>query len=480
MLGQLKIVFVLCLYIESLEAKKFPDDFLFGAATAAYQIEGAWNEDGKGPSMWDTWLHDANRANGDVACDSYHKWKEDIDNAKQLGLNFYRFSISWPRILPNGTLWNINQKGIDYYLNLIKGLKADGIEPLVTLYHWDMPQHINELGGFLNPQFVDYFEDFVRLCYKVYGPYVKYWITINEPLSICKGGYGSNEVAPGLNLNADGAYQCSYTLLKAHARAYRIYQNEFRSTYNGLVSIVLNTNWFEPETDSAEDLDARERALQFSFGWFANPVFLGDWPQVMIDRIANRSKLEGLPRSRLPEFTKEEIDYINGTFDFLAFNTYKVWTVKNVEVPISYPDNQFDAGLVQNTLYYYPEGFRKLLNYINGRYRPESIFITENGNLTGDYLDDQDRITYLHDYMSNMLDAILEDRINIRGYTVWTLMDNFEWGTYDSRFGLIRVDFNDPNRTRTWKQSAKWYQNVIATKSLDDSIKFKSLGHTLD
>lgn len=466
MFGKSKILFIFCLFTGSLAAKKFPDNFLFGAATAAFQIEGGWNEDGKGPSMWDTWLHDANRANGDVACDSYHKWREDIANAKALGLNFYRFSISWPRILPNGTLYDINQKGIDYYTNLIQGLLAEGIEPLVTIYHWDMPQHINELGGFLNPQFVDYFEDFSRLCYKLWAPYVKYWITINEPLSICKGGYGSESVAPGLDLNADGMYQCSYILLKAHARAYRVYDEEFRSQYGGQVSIVLNTNWSEPKTNTSEDVDATERALQFNFGWFANPVFNGNWPQVMIDRIANRSKLEGLARSRLPEFTQEEIDYVNGTADFFALNTYKVWLVKNQEEPISYPSNQFDAGLVQDTLVYYPTGFRKLLNFVYDRYRPESILITENGNVTGDGLDDQERITYIHDYLSNLLDAVSEDGINVTGYTVWSIMDNFEWGTYDSKFGVIRVDMNSPNRTRTWKQSAYWYQNVIDRKSV--------------
>lgn len=462
-----RLTFVLCVITGCLADRNIPKNLLFGAATASYQIEGAWNEDGKGVNIWDTFLHDADRENGDVACDSYHKWEEDIANAKALGLDLYRFSISWARILPNGTLNSVNQKGIDYYHNLIQGLLAVGIEPLVTIYHWDLPQHLSDLGGFLNPQLVDYFEDYARILYTEYGPYVKHWITINEPYSICAGGYGGGLIAPGLHLNGDGIYQCSYVLLKAHARAYRIYQEEFKSKYNGQIGISLVTNWYEPATDTTEDLEAQERAFQFIFGWFANPIFLGNWPQIMIDRIANRSALEGLARSRLPEFTQEEIDYINGTHDFFALNTYKVLDAFSTEHPISYPDYSFDMGASWDNLTFNPQGFRKLLNAINDRYHPDSIIITENGIVTEDITDDQERITYLRGYINALLDAIELDQINITGYTIWSLMDNFEWGSYDSKFGVIRVDFDSPDRTRTWKESAYWLQSVIADRTLD-------------
>uniref|UniRef100_A0AAR5QGS6 Myrosinase 1 n=1 Tax=Dendroctonus ponderosae TaxID=77166 RepID=A0AAR5QGS6_DENPD len=309
--------------------KQIPQDFLIGAGTSAFQIEGAWNEDGKGESIWDTFLHDKNaQEKGDIACDSYHKWEEDVANAKALGLDFYRFSIAWTRILPNGTLNNINQQGIDYYLNLIKALKAEGIEPMITIYHWDMPQHIYELGGPLNTQFVNYFGDFARLVYQNYAPYVKYWFTINEPTLVCNGGYGSGFMAPGLHLIGDGIYQCGYVLLKAHARAYRIYEEEFKPLYHGRfssiarqVGLVINFDWAEAATDSSADLEAQERYIEFEVGWWANPIFLGNWPQIMIDRIADRSRLEGFARSRLPKFTEEEINYINGTHDFFALNT---------------------------------------------------------------------------------------------------------------------------------------------------------------
>ncbi|XP_030767112.1 myrosinase 1-like [Sitophilus oryzae] len=466
--------FVLGFLVQSCFAtKSFPESFMFGAGTAAFQIEGAWNEDGKGPSIWDTFFHNKNaEENGDVACDSYHKWREDVQNAKDLGLQFYRFSIAWSRILPNGTLNIVNQKGIDYYSNLIKALKAENIEPVVTLYHWDMPQHISDLGGLLNVQFVDYFEDYVRLCYNSFGSDVKYWVTFNEPTIHCFMGYGYGNGAPGFALPGDGLYQCSYVLLKSHARAYRIYDEEFRDQYQGKVGIVLESSWVDAETDDLLDLEAQERSLQFNLGWFANPIFKGNWPEVMIDRIANRSQLENLARSRLPAFTQDEIEYINGTHDFFALNTYYSNAVRyEDDEPIGTPSYSKDlsVGSSINRNFSDNQAFRKLLNYVNDRYNPGSILITENGKGTSDGLEDTDRIEYLKLYLGNLLDAILEDNINVIGYSLWSLMDNFEWGTYETRFGIIRVDYDSPNRTRTWKESARWYQNLIATRVLDNS-----------
>ncbi|ERL86195.1 hypothetical protein D910_03607 [Dendroctonus ponderosae] len=431
----------------TLAARKFPDEFLFGAATSAYQIEGAWNEDGKGENIWDKFLHDASK-----------------------------FSIAWSRILPNGTINSINRKAIDHYAKLIKGLVEAGIEPLITIYHWDMPEYISQLGGLLNIQFVDYFEDFARLLFQEYGSYVKYWFTINEPHAVCSGGYGSTLVAPGLNLVGDGLYQCSYILLKAHARVYHIYDEEFKPNYGGKVGMALNTNWFDPTTDTAEDIEAQERVLQFmaSFlmclGWWANPVFLGNWPQIMIERIASRSALEGFARSRLPVFTQEEIEYINGTSDFFGLNSYKVYDVSNSESPIGSPSYRLDMGATWDSTnpQSRPEKFRSLIKFINGRYQPGSIMISENGLQTDDHLDDQDRISYMSGFLNSVLDAIELDNINVFGYTAWSLMDNFEWGSYEPKFGLIRVDFESANKTRTWKDSARWYQNLIATRSLEN------------
>lgn len=470
MLQFLKFTILCGLASSCLGARKFPDTFMIGAGTAAFQIEGGWDADGKGPSIWDVYLHESGGANGDIAADSYHKWEEDVEHIKAVGLNFYRFSISWPRILPNGTINHVNQAGVDYYMNLIKALKELGIEPVVTLYHWDMPQSISLLGGFLNVQFVGYFEDYVRLCYELYGQYVKYWLTFNEPYQSCHDGYGYQSAAPGLYSPGDGIYQCSYVLLKAHARAYKVYDEEFRSKYNGQVAMVINGEWREPATNGTLDLEAQERALQFSIGWFANPLFVGNWPQVMIDRIGNRSQQEGLRRSRLPEFTQEEIDYIKGTHDFYAFNTYGTQIVKYQEdLPIGDSEYLFDRS-VDTGSEILPDalGMRKLINFINDRYQPKAIMNTENGVTTEDILDDQKRINFLKDHINSVLDAILIDNIKVIGYSVWSIIDNFEWGSYDVKYGLIRVDFDSPNRTRTWKSSARWYQNLTYTRILEE------------
>ncbi|XP_050305759.1 myrosinase 1-like [Anthonomus grandis grandis] len=475
MLIRISCVFVVCLASYLTNARQFPNDFMFGAGTAAYQIEGGWNEDGRGPCIWDIFVEQRNLSDAKVACDSYHKWQEDVENAKNLGLDTYRFSISWSRILPNGTLNIINQKGIDYYLNLIKALKVAGIEPIITLYHWDLPQYLHLQGGFLNPQLVDYFEDFARLCYQQFGQYVQYWLTINELFQVCYVGYAAGSSAPGLYLEGDGVYQCSYVLLLMHARAYRVYDEEFRNKYNGQVGIVINSEWREPASDSTEDLEAQEQALQFSIGWWANPIFLGNWPQIMIDRIANRSKLEGFTRSRLPEFTEEEINYINGTHDFFAFNTYGTQIVSyQEEDPISYPSYIFDRGVnTSDDILHYALGIRREINFINDRYKPKAILITENGVSQDDQsLEDTERIDFLNSFLNNILDAILLDNVNVISYNVWSLMDNYEWGNYDSNMGIIQVDFSSPNRTRTWKKSASWYQNLATTKTLDPIKSF--------
>lgn len=247
----------------------FPDDFKFAVATAAYQIEGAWNEDGKGPNIWDTVSHYdpdpiKNNDTGDVACDSYHKYKEDVALMKELGVDRYRFSLSWSRILPTGSTNRINELGVQYYINLLKELQAAEIEPLVTLYHWDLPQPLQDIGGWPNPIMAEYFANYSRICFEKFGDYVKLWSTFNEPDQTCQAGYGTAEKAPLINSDGIADYLCTHTLLKAHARAYHIYDEEFRPTQNGRVSIVINSFWYEPASDSEEDIEAAETRLQFT------------------------------------------------------------------------------------------------------------------------------------------------------------------------------------------------------------------------
>ncbi|KAJ3649797.1 hypothetical protein Zmor_021518 [Zophobas morio] len=465
--------------------KKFPENFQFGVATAAYQIEGGWADDGKGVNIWDQLAHThpekiANNASGDVACDSYHRYMEDVEMLTNLGVNFYRLSLSWSRILPTGYTNQINEAGVEYYKNLFSALKENGIEPFVTLYHWDLPEPLQEIGGWPNPLLADIFADYARTVFSLFGDDVKNWMTFNEPKQTCLAGYGVGTLAPSISSSGIGDYQCAHTLIKAHAKAYHIYDEEFRPTQNGRVSIVVDTTWYEPASDSDEDKEAAERKIQFNYGWYANPIYHpdGNYPQVMIDRVADRSQKEGFPKSRLPEFSAEEIDYIKGTFDFLALNTYTTelakWT-NDYEIGTPSYDADVSVSTYQDTSYnssaagwrVIPWGMRRVLNWIDQAYDHPEIVITENGYADDGRLTDENRIIYYAEYLTNVLEAIFEDGVNVTGYAAWSLMDNFEWTSgYTVKFGLYQVDFDNPNRTRTIKSSAIYYKNVIANKCL--------------
>ncbi|KAJ8924532.1 hypothetical protein NQ315_007330 [Exocentrus adspersus] len=460
----------------------FPEGFLFGTATSAYQIEGGWDEDGKGENIWDTLTHTTDlikdHSTGDIACDSYHKWKEDIALLKDLGVNHYRFSLSWSRILPSGFANHINTAGVLYYKNIIAALKEAGIEPIVTIFHWDTPQPIHDAGGWASEFVVDWFADFARICFELYGNDVKYWLTFNEPKQICHEGYGSGVKAPAIHSPGVGEYLCTHNFLKAHARAWHIYDEEFRSKQNGSISLVIDTPWYEPETP--EDEEAAERKRQFVFGWYANPIFNGDYPEIMKTRIANRSKLEGFEESRLPVFTDAEIDYIKGTYDFLGLNSYSSYMVKTDPEPeIGDPSWDDDTGVYEyqkedwipsasDWVKVTPWGMRKLLAWIKKTYNDPAIIITENGFTdNGTVGTDENRILYYKTYLSNVLDAIIEDKVNVFGYTVWSLLDNMEWMVgYTEKFGLYHVDFSSPNRTRTPKPALDYYKSVIKTHCL--------------
>lgn len=466
------------------------NDVKVGVATAAFQIEGAWNEDGKGEQIWDWFMHTypermANGTNGDVACDAYHKWREDIQLMKDLGVDHYRLSIAWSRILPDGTVHNnsINQAGIDYYRSVIQALLDANITPYVTLYHWDLPLPLHELGGWMNPVIADHFAAYARICFEQFGDLVKNWFTINEPATYCNLGYESGAHAPGYSLPGHGIYKCAYTTLLAHAKAYRIYESEFKAAQRGRVAIVINAGYAEANSTSTKDQLAVDRDNAFSIGLYAHPVFVGNWPQTVIDIADRRSAMQGFPTSRLPKFTDEEIELIKGTSDFFPLNTYATYLTahqNDVDEYIESISFWTDKGTSQffdpnwthvvDWVDLQPLGFRKLINYVYNTYGQPEIIVTENGwaDITAS-LNDSDRITYIKEYLSALLDARYIDGINVTGYTIWSIMDNLEWTNgFTQKLGLVQVDFNSDDRTRTPKDSYRWLQTALSTRCLLD------------
>ncbi|KAK7789047.1 hypothetical protein R5R35_010546 [Gryllus longicercus] len=467
----------------------FPYNFLFGAATASYQVEGGWNLSGKGENIWDVFTHThpewiADHSSGDIACDSYHNYKKDVKLLKKLQVQVYRFSISWARILPNGDLSLINHSGITYYKNLIAALREVHIEPMVTMYHWDLPQALEDKGGWLNTQMADYFKNYASLLFTLFGDQVKWWITFNEPTEVCTG-YVSRDAAPGVVLPGVGDYKAAHTILQAHAKAYHVYDQKFRSKQKGRVSITLSSRWLEPISESSEDIEASERGMQFELGWFAHPIYSksGDYPPLMRKIVDEHSRAEGLKYSRLPSFSGYWIKYIRGTADFFALNHYTTRLVTSGEEG-EIPSKEHDTGVISKVdpswpssaskwLKVVPWGFRKLLKWVKSEYRNPPVFVTENGFSDHGELEDNDRIYYHKNYLAELLKAINEDGCKVIGYTVWSIMDNFEWERgYTEKFGVFHVNFSDPARSRQQKKSVEVLSKIFHLKKLDEADNF--------
>ncbi|CAB3236893.1 unnamed protein product [Arctia plantaginis] len=480
----------------------FPEDFIFGVSTAAFQIEGAWNEDGRGESMWDTYLHQhpnftVDHSNGDVAADSYHKYMDDIEMIRNLGVSHYRMSISWSRILPNGTDNNINHMGVIYYRTLFEELLKVNITPIVTLFHWDMPTPFMDLGGWSNPKIVDYFKDYARVAFNLYGDIIKTWTTINEPHQHCYMGYGLSTYVPAIASHGIGEYLCTHYILLSHARVYRMYEKEFRPYQKGVVGITLDAFWSDPkDPNKAEDIEAAHWYLKMHLDMYAHPIYsdTGDYPDFVRERINNMSLQQNYSRSRLPYFTDEEIDALRGSSDFFGLNHYTTYLMSpsNMEEKWKVPSIDHDTGvkMEQNPswarpgtewLSVHPPGIRKLVNYVQANYlivKKIPILITENGVGDKGQIEDYERVSFFNDYLYQLLLAIHQDHCNVKGYFAWTLMDDFEWSDgYVPKFGLYKVDFDSPNKTRTPKLSAKNYEHIARTRKIDFNYIQRPLLH---
>ncbi|NXA96488.1 LPH hydrolase, partial [Melanocharis versteri] len=470
----------------------FPEDFMWGVSSSAYQIEGGWDADGKGPSIWDNFTHVPGNINneligndgtGDVACDSYHRVEEDVEMLKSLKVSHYRFSISWSRVLPDGTTRYINEKGLNYYERLIDALLAANIMPQVTLYHWDLPQALQDVGGWENDTTIQRFKEYAEVLFQTLGDKVKFWITLNEPYNTAYLGYGAGTAAPGVSVRPGRApYAVGHNLLKAHAEVWHLYNETYRAGQGGLISITINSDWAEPRNPhSQEDIGAARRFLQFLLGWFAHPIFKNsDYNEVMKRRIRERSLAQGLSKSRLPEFTESEKQRIKGTYDYFGLNHYTTVLTYNINYSKGVMSYDSDRGVATVTdrswlnsgslwLKVTPFGFRKILRWIKEEYNNPPIYVTENGvsERRAFEFNDTWRIHYYRIYINEALKATVLDGVNLRGYTAWTLMDNLEWAAgYEEKFGLYHVNFSDPALPQ--RPKASYYSQIINCNGFPD------------
>ncbi len=444
----------------------FPEKFIWGASTAAYQVEGAVKEDGRGESIWDRFSHTPGKVRdghtGDIACDHYHRWHEDIQLMKTIGLNAYRFSIAWPRVLPMGR-GAINRAGLDFYDRLVDGLLAAGIEPFVTLYHWDLPQALQDEGGWLERSTSEAFVNYADVASRALGDRIKHWTTFNEPWCSSFLSYEYGEHAPGEH-DLGKAVQVTHHLLLAHGWSVNVLR---KNSPGAQVGIVLNPSWSQPASASQADY----RAFTYHDGhfnrWFLDPLYGRGYPADMVE---NFSLAGGIPLNGMSYVRNGDLSAIAARTDYLGVNYYTRAVKRSTEIP---EEENFSRSIHQAPKdewtemgwEVYPDGLYRLLCRLYFDYQPEKIYITENGASYKDVLTEDGQIhdtlrtTYLQQHLAAAHRAVSAG-VPLEGYFVWSLLDNFEWARgYHQWFGLVSVDYD--TQKRTIKDSGKWYSSVI-------------------
>jgi beta-glucosidase len=440
-------------------AYKFPDGFLWGAATSAYQIEGSPLSDGAGPSIWHRFAHTPglmrNGDTGDIACDHYRRFESDVALMKRLGLTAYRFSVSWSRVLPAG-VGAVNPTGLGFYERLVDALLQAGIEPMVTLYHWDLPAALDDRGGWLNPDVAQWFAEYAQTLYRRLDDRVKLWATLNEPWVITDGGYLYGALAPG-HRNAFEAPIASHHLLRAHGAAVQAY----RACGRHQVGLVVNIEPKYPASDAPADLLATRRAHAYMNEQYLDPVFLGRYPE----------ELKQVFGDAWPAWPASDFDLIRQSIDFVGINYYTrsvtrfdpdAWPLRAARV------KQNGAVYTETDWEVYPNGLSDTLIWVRDRYGPIPQYVTENGAAFPDPttagaepLGDPARVQYLREHLK-ATHAAIEAGVDVRGYFAWSLFDNLEWSLgFSKRFGIVHVDF--ATQKRTPKSSGLLYSKIIAT-----------------
>jgi beta-glucosidase len=438
---------------------EFSKSFLWGAATSAYQIEGSPLADGAGPSIWHRFVRHPGLTKdgdtGDVACDHYRRMKDDVAMMKRLGLTAYRFSIAWARVLPEGR-GAVNEAGLGFYEQLVDTLLDNGIQPMATLFHWDLPAALDDRGGWLNPDVADWFADYASVMYRRLDDRVKLWATLNEPWVVSDGGYLHGALAPG-HKNRFEAPIASHQMLRSHAKAVQAY----RALGKHQVGLVVNIEPKYPASTTAQDLAATARAEAYMNRQYLDPVFHGRYPAEMAEIFGEA----------WPDWPARDFELIRQPIDFLGINYYTRNVVRHEETSFplkAVPVRQTQAIYTETGWEVFPQGLTDTLSWIRKRYGDIPQYVTENGAAfydppaaPGGRIDDPLRVDYYRTHLRAVHAAIAQG-VDVRGYFAWSLMDNLEWSLgYSKRFGLVHVNFE--SLERTLKESAKFYASVIAT-----------------